>query len=140
VDLNAFAEHLKWAEGVKQFPYRCTAGKLTIGVGRNLDDNGLTWDEVDYLLNTDIDRTIRDCERLDYWNSLDSVRQLIVADMVFNLGLARFLKFVNLNKALAIQDYTLAASEMMDSRWYNQVGRRAQKLREAMLSGEWNDG
>lgn len=138
VDLEDFREHLKWAEAVKQFPYRCSAGKLTIGVGRNLDDKGLSLDEVDYLLDNDIAGTLRDCERLDYWNSLDPVRQLVVADMVFNLGLSRFLKFVKLNAALALHDYTLAAHEMMDSNWYKQVGRRAWRLREAMLSGEWN--
>lgn len=138
MNLDDFREHLKWAEDVRQFPYRCSAGKLTIGVGRNLEDNGLSLDEVDVLLDNDIASTIRDCERLDYWNSLDPVRMLIVADMVFNLGLARFLKFKKFNAAMALTDYTLAAHEMMDSRWYNQVGRRAQKLREAMLSGEWN--
>jgi lysozyme len=138
VNLEAFRKHLKWAEGVRQFPYRCSAGKLTIGVGRNLDDNGLSLDEVDYLLDNDIAAVIKDCERLDYWDNLDPVRRLVVADMVFNLGHSRFLRFKKLNAALAIKDYTLAAHEMKDSRWYDQVGRRAWRLREAMLSGEWN--
>lgn len=138
MNLDDFREHLKWAEAVKQFPYRCSAGKLTIGVGRNLDDNGISMDEVDYLLDNDMAKTVRDCESLDYWNDLDGVRQLVVADMVFNMGLSRFLTFKRFNAALAINDWTLAGAEMMDSRWYNQVGRRAWKLREAMLSGEWN--
>lgn len=138
VNLTDFEEHLKWAEAVRQFPYRCSANKLTIGVGRNLDDKGLSMDEVEYLLANDIANTLRDCERLDYWKDLDSVRALVVADMVFNLGLSRFLQFKKLNAALTLKDYTLAATEMKDSRWYNQVGRRAWRLREAMLSGEWN--
>lgn len=138
MDLEAFEEHLVWAEAEKLFPYRCSAGKLTIGVGRNLDDRGISVDESRYLLSNDIANTLRDCDSLDYWDTLDPVRQLVVADMVFNLGLSRFLRFVKLNAALALHDYTLAAEEMKDSNWYNQVGRRAWKLREAMLSGEWN--
>jgi lysozyme len=138
IDLHAFEEHLKWAEAIKEFPYRCSAGKLTIGVGRNLDDRGLSSDEIDYLLKNDIKEVLSDCGKLSYWNTLDSVRQLIIADMVFNLGLSRFLRFVKFNAAMEKCDYTLAAHEMMDSNWYKQVGRRAEKLREAMLSGEWN--
>lgn len=138
MNLDAFREHLKWAEGVKRFPYRCSADKLTIGVGRNLDDRGISEDEINYLLDNDIANTIRDCETLDYWSNLDSVRRLVVADMVFNLGLSRYLLFKKFNAALSFKDYTLAAIEMKDSKWYRQVGRRAEKLHEAMTSGEWN--
>lgn len=136
--LDDFREHLKWAEGVRNFPYKCSAGKLTIGVGRNLDDNGVSDDEVELLLDNDIAKTLRDCEHLDYWDHLDSTRRLVVADMVFNLGLHRFLLFKKLNAALALKDYTLAAIEMEDSRWYNQVGRRAVKLQKAMKEGVWH--
>jgi len=139
INIGAFKAHLKWAEAVRQYPYRCSADKLTIGVGRNLDDVGLSMDEVDYLLGNDITRVLAECGTLDYWGSLDPVRQLIVADMVFNLGISRFLQFKKMNAALAIQDYTLAAHEMKDSKWYRQVGRRAVKLHKAMISGEWNE-
>jgi lysozyme len=139
MDKVAFEKHLRWAEAERLFPYKCSADKLTIGVGRNLDDRGITKDESAFLLNTDIENTLDECRRLDYWNNLDPVRQLIVADMVFNLGFARFKRFVKLNAALAIQDYSLAAHEMKDSRWYTQVGRRAEKLHTAMITGVWND-
>jgi lysozyme len=62
---------------------------------------------------------------------------MVVVDMIFNLGAARFSRFKKLNAALALRDYTLAAHEMMDSKWYTQVGRRAKKLREAMITGIW---
>lgn len=136
MEIDAFREHLKWAEAIRQFPYRCSAGKLTIGVGRNLDDKGLSLDEVDYLLDNDIKDTLADCGRLDYFDALDPARQFVVADMVFNLGVSRFLRFVKLNAALALHDYTLAAHEMKDSKWFTQVGRRAQKLHKIMLEGE----
>lgn len=136
VDIDKFKEHLRWAEGEKLFPYRCSAGKLTIGVGRNLDDRGITKEESDFILNTDVSLVLEECGGLDYWNDLDPARQFVVADMVFNLGLARFNRFVNFQAALRIRDYTLAAHEMMDSRWASQVGRRALKLKDIMLSGE----
>ena len=93
MDLDAFREHLKWAEAVREFPYRCSAGKLTIGVGRNLDDKGISPEEIDFLLTNDIADTLADCGRLDYFDALDPARQLVVADMVFNLGISRFLRF-----------------------------------------------
>ena len=80
MEIEAFRKHLKWAEGVKQFPYYCSANKLTIGVGRNLEDNGLSMDEIDFLLDNDIAATVRDCERLDYWGDLDPARRVVVAD------------------------------------------------------------
>ena len=138
MDLNAFAKHLEWAEGNEQFPYKCSEGFLTIGVGRNLDEHGLTEQERRFILKTDIRRTVSDCRKLDYWDSLDSVRQLIVADMVFNMGLTKFLKFIKLNAALALNDWPLSAAEMIDSRWYRQTGRRAKRLVQAMHSGEWH--
>lgn len=136
MDIDAFKKHLRWAESERLFPYRCSAGKLTIGVGRNLDDRGITAEESDCLLETDVALVLDECRGLDYWDALSPARQLVVADMVFNLGLARFNRFVKLNAALRIHDYTLAAHEMMDSRWANQVGRRAHKLKQIMLSGE----
>lgn len=136
MDIEKFKEHVRWAESEKLFPYRCSAGKLTIGVGRNLDDRGITPEESGFLLNTDVSIVLEECGGLDYWDSLDPARQLVVADMVFNLGLARFNRFVKFQAALRIGDYVLAATEMMDSRWADQVGRRALKLRDIMLSGE----
>lgn len=136
MDIEEFKEHVRWAESEKLFPYRCSAGKLTIGVGRNLEDRGITLEESDFLLNTDVSVILEECGTLDYWDALDPPRQLVVADMVFNLGFARFSRFVKFQAALRIGDYTLAAHEMMDSRWADQVGRRAVKLKQIMLSGE----
>lgn len=138
MDRNAFAEHLIWAEAEKLFPYRCSAGKLTIGVGRNLDDRGISQAESRFMLENDISLVMEQVVHLDYWFQLDEVRQLVIADMVFNLGFSKFLTFKKLNAALAVPDYTLAAHEMKDSNWYRQVGRRAVRLHQAMLTGEWN--
>lgn len=130
-------EHVKDAEGLRLYPYRCSADKLTIGYGRNLEDNGIRRSEATSMLRNDLNDVLTHCRTFDYWNDLDPVRQLVVADMVFNLGAHRFNLFKKLQAALRLRDFTLAAHEMKDSRWYNQVGRRAVKLHAAMLSGIW---
>ncbi len=133
--------HIKRAEapGGKAvlFPYECSAGYISIGWGRNLDSKGITLRCAQVMFTEDLEDAIQDAATLPYWEHLDGVRQMVVVDMVFNLGLTRFLKFPALNAALAIQDYVRAAHEMLDSKWYRQVGRRAEKLRQIMLIGEW---
>lgn len=134
---EAFERHLIWAEGWRNKPYRCSAGKLSIGVGRNLDDRGLSDEEVLYLLRNDMAAAEREAKTLPYYGALDEVRQLVVCDLVFNLGLSRWLTFKRANAALEGHDYELAADEMVNSKWYMQTGRRAQRLVQAMRTGEW---
>jgi lysozyme len=136
MDELKFEEHLRWAEGVRSLPYKDSVGVLTIGVGRNLE-RGLSDDEIGYLLSNDVRDVLRDARTLSYWPQLNEARQLVVADLVFNLGLARWLKFAKANAALERDDYAAAADELVDSTWYRQVGRRAVKLVAAMRSGEW---
>lgn len=131
-------EHVKQSEGFRTHLYKCPADRWTIGYGRNLEDNGITREEAEFLLSNDLAGAIEDAERLDFFPELDPVRQMIVVDMIFNLGAAGFSKFRRLQAALRIHDYQLAAHEMRDSRWYNQVGRRSEKLVEAMITGLWH--
>jgi lysozyme len=137
-DQQLLVDHLIWAEAEKLDLYKDSVGILTIGVGHNIEEKGISRAVSRQILKEDITSVLSDCAMLTYWTALDPVRQLVIADMVFNLGLSRFLNFKNLNKALLIQDYNLAAAEMVDSRWYRQVGRRAVKLHEAMITGVWN--
>lgn len=125
-------------EGLKLKPYICTAGKLTIGVGRNLDDVGISESEAMVLLDNDIARCVESIGRsIPGWNTHDEVRQNVIVEMVFNLGLSGWLGFRNANAALAAYDYDRASKEMKDSRWYTQVGKRAVTLCEMMRSGEY---
>jgi lysozyme len=120
-------------EGLKLKPYKCTAGKTTIGVGRNLDDVGITRDEALDLLDNDIDRVLAELDReLPWWRQLDDARQEVLADMCFNLGLAGLLKFKKFLQALEFCDYRTAAAEMLDSAWAVQVGGRATELANIM--------
>ena len=133
MDIEALKDQLILHEGLKLEPYECTAGKLTIGVGRNIEDIGITEDEARYLLDNDI---LRVCDELDrnlpWWRDLSDARQRVLVDMVFNLGISRFMQFQNTIAAIESGDYETAASEMLDSRWSNQVGNRAKTLSRMM--------
>jgi lysozyme len=127
---------LRRHEGWKLKPYRDTTGKLTIGCGRNLDDVGLSDDEVQLLLDHDITRVWQECvANIEGFGALDDVRQHVLLDMCFNLGLSRLLHFVKLLAAVARRDFDDAAREMLDSRWATQVGDRAQTLAQMMRTG-----
>jgi lysozyme len=116
-------------EGLRLRPYRCTAGKLTIGVGRNLDDNGITQAEAFALLENDIIAVEADLDRTwPWWRQMTDPRQQVLADMCFNLGVNRLGGFVNTIAAMKRGDYEAAADGMLASLWASQVGRRAQRL------------
>jgi lysozyme len=133
MDIEALKNQLILHEGLKLEPYECTAGKLTIGVGRNIEDIGITEDEARYLLDNDI---LRVCDELDrnlpWWRDLSDARQRVLVDMVFNLGISRFMQFQNTIAAIESGDYDLASKEMLDSRWADQVGNRAKTLSRMM--------
>ncbi len=116
-------------EGLRLKVYRCPAGKLTIGVGRNLEDNGITKDEAVMLLENDISRVERELDqKLPWWRQLSEVRQRVVMDMSFNMGLPSLLGFKQTLAALKRGDYEAAAKGMEDSKWYEQVPVRAARL------------
>jgi len=137
-DVTALEDQLIDHEGLELKPYHCTADKLTIGVGRNIQDRGITEDEARYLLKNDI-KIVEDelLTRQPVVAGLDSVRQRVLVDMGFNLGLPILMKFQNMWSAIEDGDYHEAARQMMDSRWASQVGQRAERLAQAMSSGEW---
>jgi len=123
-------------EGLRLKPYHCTAGRLTIGIGRNLDDKGITKDEAMTLLENDILDVEKQLDAwMPWWRDLSDVRQQVMANMCFNLGMNRFSAFVNMLGALRSGKYDKAADEMLDSMWATQVGERAQRLARMMRSG-----
>ena len=131
-------ELLTLHEGLELKAYKCTAGKITIGVGRNVEELGITHDEAMYLLSNDIQRVVDELlANVDGYNSLSDVRKSVLIDMCFNLGISRFLQFKNFLAAVERGDWTDAAREMLDSRWATQVGQRSVRLSEMMISDEW---
>jgi lysozyme len=137
-NMTSLEDQLIDHEGLELSLYKCTGDKWTIGVGRNLDDRGITEDEARYLLKNDI--AIVEEELLRNKPSvadLDGVRQRILVDMGFNLGIPTLLKFQNMWTAIEDEDWIEASEQMLDSRWAKQTGRRAIRLADAMKTGEW---
>lgn len=131
-------EQLKRHEGLRLNPYLCTAGKTSIGYGRNLDDKGITMQEAEQMLFNDIeDITTRLSHRLPVFHKLTPTRKDALVNMAFNLGVAGLLKFKKMIAALEADDYNLAAAEMLDSQWAKQVGNRAGELARQIRTGEY---
>ncbi len=138
-DLAHLVSQLQRHEGVRLRPYRDTVGKLSIGVGRNLDDRGISRDEADYLLGNDLETAQRDCEGMfsSWYPSLDSVRQAALVNICFNLGAEKLLSFERALGAMAAKQYGRAAREFLDSKWARQVGQRAVELCAQIKTGQW---
>lgn len=135
-DRAALIRQIRLHEGERLKPYRCTAGKLTIGVGRNLDDRGISREESAMLLDGDIRLLEIELFRALPWASaLDDVRQRVLLDMAFNLGLPGLLQFKRTLEAIRTGQYQQAATMMLDSLWARQVGQRAERLSRMMATG-----
>lgn len=130
-------------EGMRTKPYRCTAGKLTIGVGRNLDDKGITETEALYLLDNDIKDAEADVAHILGAPAATKImhehpaRYAVLVDMAFNMGRERLYGFKNMLAAVRSGEWVDAAMEMLDSRWAEQVKGRAARLSKQMRTGEW---
>lgn len=135
-DESTLTQELMRDEGVKLKPYRCTAGKLTIGVGRNIEDNGISNEEAAFMLKADIKNCERDLDiLLPGWKNFSDTRQRVLLNMVFNMGRNRLSGFTKFLACLKMNDFTGAADQMMDSLWAKQVGQRAVRLRDMLLRG-----
>jgi len=132
---------LKRHEGVETHAYECSEGKITVGVGRNIDQGGgmgLSDDEIDYLLQNDIERCIVELSSEYPWFSgLDEVRKDAIVDISFNLGQTRLRLFKRALAAMEEGEYKVAATEFLDSKWAKQVGGRALELTDMISSGEY---
>jgi len=132
---------LKIHEGVETHAYKCSASKITIGVGRNIDPEGgigLSEDEIDYLLQNDIDRITTELDfEYGWFSELNEARKDAMVDISFNLGQTRLRKFQKALTAMAKSDWDTAADEFMDSRWSKQVGNRAKELTRIIRTGEY---
>ena len=137
MDHDKLIDQLVLHEGIRLKPYLCTAGFQTLGVGRNLDALGISEEEAFILLGNDIDRCCHSLDQLaEWWRDLDDVRQRVLVDMCFNLGPSRLMRFKKMWAALTEQSWDVAADEMLDSRWADQVGGRARTLSDMMRTGQ----
>lgn len=161
--MASLVKQLMLHEGVRLKPYRCSAGKLTIGVGHNYEDTGLPkWlmgelgiksvilqdvtnglakgfslDMAERLLKDDItlfENSLR--VEFDWFDGLDEIRKKVMVDMAFNMGMRTLRTFKNTLKMVANRDYDGASKGMLQSRWAKQVGKRAERLAHMMRTGK----
>lgn len=144
--MDFIREQLIRHEGLRLKPYRCPAGKLTIGVGRNIEDRGITRAEAMAMLENDIAGARADVDALlddfgiDKWKwQLNQARLDALANMAFNLGWRRLSGFRKMFAALKDGDFDLAAAEMLDSKYADDVGPRAVELANQMATGKYQD-
>lgn len=143
-NLALLISELKRDEGVEYCSYRDTLGILTVGVGHNLEANPLPPDwkfplndaQVNQLLDDDLTTVFNELNTcLHWWITLDAVRQRVLANMCFQLGITKLLEFQKFLSALHITDYGTAAIEMKNSIWFAQSGQRSVRLCQAMATG-----
>ena len=127
-------------EGLRLKVYTDTVGKLTVGWGRNIEDVGISYDEAKLMLETDINRATAQARSAFPWfDPLDPVRQDVVVNLIFNMGLGGFKTFHNMIAAIERQDWHSAAFELFNSKWATQVGKtRRDDLCNAMEKGIWS--
>lgn len=141
--MDKLVKQLRRHEGVRTHAYLCSENKITVGVGRNLDENGgigLSEDEIDYLLKNDIKRCQQELITLSWFTDLDSVRRDALTNLCFNLGMTRLMGFRKAMAAMAVGNYEEAANEFYDSKWAKQVGIRADEVCEMIRTGRYGEG
>ena len=118
-----------------------TQGHPTIGVGRNVagDGLGISEEEARFMLHADIDRVEQEAKSWDIYHELDSTRQAVLLDMLFNMGLTRFNpdKWPKMFQALQDKNWVEASNQMRSSAWAAQVKSRSERLAKLMEYGVW---
>lgn len=135
INMERMREQLILHEGLKLTPYRCTSDKLTIGVGRNLDDRGISEETAMQMLDEDIN--IVHGELLKLFPSFSDMPEIVqesLVDLAFNMGTPTLLKFKATLAALKGQQMCIASRELLDSRYARQVGQRAQTIADNIRS------
>lgn len=135
-DRDALRTQLLAHEGLRLFPYVDAVGKITIGIGRNLTDRGISDAEAKQFLGADINNAILDLTVFPWFPDLDTVRQRALVDLCFNIGLPRLRGFVKMLAACERQEWDHAARELLDSTYAEQVGKRARTLARMLASGQ----
>ena len=129
-------DRIKKHEGLRLKPYHCPAGKLTIGYGRNIEDNGISQSTADQMLAEDVAQCTKELfENYPWTKDLSPRRRCVLIEMVFNMGIARFKQFKNMLWACQTGDFEKASMEALNSNWHKQVGKRAETLAKVLMEG-----
>ena len=147
MNLKKLQEELEIDEGCKYEIYLDHLGYPTFGVGHLVleSDPEYGWEvgasidthRVNEAFEDDVQNVLTDCEKLYVqWEHLPEEVKLIIANMMFNMGYTRLSRFKGMKRGVDARDWNTAADEMVDSRWYNQVTNRANRLVERMRNIE----
>ena len=139
MNIEQLRKELEVDEGVKYEIYNDHLGYPTFGIGHLVRDTDpeagaalgtpVTEDRVIEAINQDVETVLSDCSILyDDFDDLPEEAQLIIANMMFNLGRPRLSKFKGMKAGVDARDWKKAADEMIDSAWYRQVPNRAGRL------------
>lgn len=141
INMNRLMRQIEIDEGKKLKAYHDTEGLLTVGIGHLIKKNdppgicdlklgdSITEDQCRELLNNDLAIAISDFRVIfNNWETIPAEAQEILINMLFNLGRDRFMKFKKLIAAIYEHNWSEAALQMEDSRWYRQVGDRSKRL------------
>mgnify|MGYP001290730901 CR=1 FL=1 len=151
--LDNLKEKIKTHEGYSDKPYLCSQGKWTVGYGYNYEDRGFDTESItevlnhgftkklaDRLLTSDIKDCIVSAEKIiNGYEALNDARKAVMIDMIYQLGVFRFLKFKRMLLSVKNENILNCAKEMINSRWYNQSGKRSRLNVLQILTGEWQD-
>ena len=139
MNIEQLRKELEVDEGVKYEIYNDHLGYPTFGIGHLVRDTDpeagaalgtpISEDRVIEAFNEDVETVLSDCAILyDDFDDLPEEAQLIIANMMFNLGRPRLSKFKGMKAGVDARDWKKAADEMIDSAWYRQVPNRAERL------------
>lgn len=129
---------IKRHEGLRLKPYRCISGKLTIGIGRNLDANGISKEEAEILFRNDLlEAKLQGINLVRNFYTLNEARQAVIISMIFQMGAKGFAKFKNTIKFIEAKNFEKAARNMLLSLWAVQTPRRARELSKMMKEGKF---
>jgi lysozyme len=141
-------ESIKDSEGGRLKLYKCPAKKWTIGWGRNIQENGISSDEAEFMLKNDLNRCKLELEsRLTFFYDLNDARQNVLIEMVFNMGITRFMTFKHTLHYIEKEQFGFASHEMLKSKWHRDFQKyapkhkisslRSSKLSEILRKGEY---
>ena len=145
MNIEQLRKELERDEGVKYEVYLDHLGYPTLGIGHLITDDDpecgasvgtkVDSDRVQEAFEADVETVLSDCERLYVqFEHLPEEVKLIIANMMFNMGYTRLSKFKGMKRCVDARDWEWAADEMVDSKWYKQVNKRADRLVVRMRS------
>lgn len=134
--MSKAADKIRLEEGFEPKPYKCTEGKLTLGIGFNLEAIEMPEHIAMMWLDHILDELTRDLEQESWFRDLNEARKVVILDMAYQLGINGMLKFQKMINALRWERWDEAANELLDSKYAKQTPNRAHRNANILLTGE----